>query len=150
MPPPASSLRLLAAAVLLAATLPLHAQDGRSGTLKTVLGDVTITGAASPRAAVSGGGVAETERLATGPGAAATLTLRDGSALVLGPATAVEVTRFQYDPTTQNGNIVVHLLSGSIRFITGLIARQQPDNVKVRTATAVVGVRGTDFIVEAP
>ena len=40
------------------------------------------------------------------------------------------------------------LLRGSLRMATGLIAKVKPEQVKVTTPTTVIGVRGTDFIVE--
>jgi hypothetical protein len=45
---------------------------------------------------------------------------------------------------------VLDLLQGSVRVVTGLLAKVNPERFKVRTPTAVVGVRGTDFIVDAP
>ena len=44
--------------------------------------------------------------------------------------------------------MLVSLLRGSMRMATGLIAKLQPEQVKVTTPTTVIGVRGTDFIVE--
>jgi len=42
----------------------------------------------------------------------------------------------------------VAVLRGSMRMITGLISKANPQAVAVTTRTATVGVRGTDFIVE--
>jgi hypothetical protein len=44
--------------------------------------------------------------------------------------------------------VLVSLLRGSLRMATGAIARLKPEQVKVTTPTTVIGVRGTDFIVE--
>jgi hypothetical protein len=33
--------------------------------------------------------------------------------------------------------------------VTGLIGKTQPDAVRVETQTATIGIRGTDFIVQA-
>ena len=44
--------------------------------------------------------------------------------------------------------MLVSLLRGSLRMATGLIAKVKPEQVKVTTPTTVIGVRGTDFIVE--
>ena len=85
----------------------------------------------------------------TGRNGAASLTLKDGTVLVMGPDTTVDLTRFQFDTTTQKGHFALDLLQGSVRVITGLLAKINPDLFKVSTPTSVVGVRGTDFIVEA-
>ena len=77
-----------------------------------------------------------------------TLTLTDGTVLALGPDSSVDLASFQFDPTTQGGNMLVNLARGTLRVVTGIIAKMQPEQVKVTTPTTVIGVRGTDFIVE--
>ena len=44
--------------------------------------------------------------------------------------------------------LLVALLRGSLRMATGLIGKTHPEAVHVETPTAVIGIRGTDFIVE--
>jgi len=43
------------------------------------------------------------------------------------------------------GSMVIDMFKGGLRFATGLIGKVQPQNIKVRTATATVGIRGTVF-----
>lgn len=141
---------VLVTGLLLGATGQAQTADGRSGTLKTVQGDVSLLRGDTVAMARPGDGVGVRDRLVTGGDGAAALTLRDGSQLLVGPRSSVALSRFEYEATTQQGHLAVDLLRGSLRFITGLIARQDPSQVRVTTPTAVVGVRGTDFIVEAP
>lgn len=123
--------------------------DARLGTFKTVQGEVTLAQGGVRRAAVVGEGLLRGDRLSTGPDSAVALTLRDGTVLALGANSALDLAEFTFDTTTHEGNMLVRLARGSLRMITGLIARLQPEQVKVTTPTAVIGVRGTDFIVEA-
>lgn len=123
--------------------------DDRKGTFKAVKGEVTVVRADVRSAAVVGNGFSSADRLVTGAKSAAALTLQDGTMLSIGPDSTLDLEQFAYDPTTQTGNIAVRLLRGSLRMITGLIARLKPEEVSVKTPTAVIGVRGTDFIVEA-
>lgn len=123
--------------------------EGRAGTFKTVEGDIRVGEAGAQRAAAPGEGLQPGERVRTGAKSAASITMRDGTVLVLGPGTTVDLSRFQYDATTQKGNFALDLLEGSVRVITGLLGKINPDLFKVTTPTSVVGVRGTDFIVEA-
>jgi hypothetical protein len=44
----------------------------------------------------------------------------------------------------------VKVLVGTVRLVTGLLGKLQPDNVKVQTPSSTVAVRGTDFVVEVP
>jgi hypothetical protein len=126
------------------------AQEQRQGTLKSVQGAVVLTKADLARDADIGGGVHESDRISTGRNANATLMLRDGTIVTVGPGSTVELTKLQFDSTTQEGNLAVRLLQGSLRMVTGLIAKRHPEQVNVITPTSVVGVRGTDFIVEVP
>ena len=123
-----------------------------AGIMKKVQGTVLVIGAngASPRAVISGDAWFTGERLVTKADSAASLTLRDGSELVLAANTAVALPKFEYDTTTQEGNILLNFLGGQLRILSGLIAKNKSENMKIKTATALVGVRGTDFILEAP
>ena len=81
--------------------------------------------------------------------AEASLVLRDGTALVLGPDSRLDLKQFHFDSTTQDGGLLVSLLRGSLRMVSGLIGKTNPDAVRVDTQTATIGIRGTDFIVTA-
>jgi hypothetical protein len=126
------------------------AQEMRSGTLKSVVGEVYVTKGQERREAKSGGGVSETERIVTGADGIAVLLLRDGTQLTVGPNSQVDLTRFQFDATTQTGGLVVRVILGTIRMVTGILGKLAPENVKVMTPSSTVSVRGTDFIVEVP
>ena len=79
---------------------------------------------------------------------AASLTLKDGTVLAVGPDSVMDLSEFAFNSTTQEGSMLVNLVRGSLRMATGLIAKLKPEQVKVTTPTTVIGVRGTDFIVE--
>ena len=126
------------------------AGDDRSGTFKTVRGQVTIVGAGDARrAAVVGGPLFPGERLLTGPDSVVALTLRDGTILTMDKESSLDLAAFDFNSTTHEGNLWVRVMRGTLRVVSGLIAKVQPENVRVTTPTAVIGVRGTDFIVEA-
>lgn len=129
---------------------PVVASDtARAGTFKQVQGDIRLGTTAGRPAPQSGDALRPGERITTGKDGAASLVLKDGTVLTLGPNTTADLSQFQFDATTQEGNLVLELLQGSVRVVTGLLAKINPDRFKVKTPTAVVGVRGTDFIVEA-
>lgn len=124
------------------------AGDGRQGTFKAVQGDVTLAHENSRRAVVAGDPVFVGDRILTGERSTAALTLRDGSLLSMGPNSQLTLSEFSFDATTHEGNVLLSLLHGSLRVVTGLIAKLRPEQVKITTPTTVIGVRGTDFIVE--
>ena len=135
-------------ALLLATTA--SAQDQRTGTLKAVTGDVRLGQGDSRHVAQEGGGLQQTDRIVTGPDASVTFTLKDGTIISVGPNSTLELTKVKFDTTTQEGNLMLSLMQGTIRVVTGWLSKLHPEQVKVITPTSVVGVRGTDFIVEVP
>lgn len=139
---------------LLGFSLQSHSQTAapaeavRAGTFKQVQGEAWVGSAAQRRPAASGEGVQVSQRVSTGKTGAATLTLRDGTVLTMGPNSTMDLSAFEFNTTTQEGNLLLDLLQGSVRVVTGLLGKASPDKFKVKTPTSVVGVRGTDFIVE--
>jgi len=121
----------------------------RIGTFKQIEGDTRMGRTGAERVPAPGEGVTVNQRVSTGKNGAATITLKDGTVLTMGPNTTMDLSQFQFDSTTQQGNFVLDLLQGSVRVVTGLLARINPELFKINTPTSVVGVRGTDFIVEA-
>ncbi len=118
--------------------------------MKVVTGDVRVVGTDyEERRVQPGDRIASTERLLTGRDSSASLVLRDGTVMALGPRTNVDLRRFAYDSTTQQGSLFVSLVRGSMRMVSGLISKSNPDAVTVATRTTTIGIRGTDFIVIA-
>jgi hypothetical protein len=140
------------ATLMASVSLPVLAQSDnsvtRAGIVKVVNGNVRIRDALGERVLKSGDAVFENARLISAKDAYASMILRDGTTLVLGSNSQFEVQKFAFDATTQNGNILVNLLQGSMRMLTGLIAKVNPELIQVKTKTLSVGIRGTDFIVE--
>lgn len=124
------------------------AESTRIGTFKQIQGEIWVNTANTRRAAAPGAAVFEAERVSTGPSGAATLALKDGTVLTMGPNSIMDLSQFKYDAVSQKGNFALSLIQGSVRVITGLLAKINPDQFKISTPTSVVGVRGTDFIVE--
>ncbi|MFZ3119414.1 MAG: FecR domain-containing protein [Variovorax sp.] len=122
----------------------------QAGTIKSVRGDVQLLSASgTQRPAAPGDVLMPIDRVLTGADAAASIVLRDGTTMVVGPSSRLDVKEFHFDTTTQDGGLLVSLLRGSMRMVTGLIGKKQPDAVRVETQTATIGIRGTDFIVQA-
>lgn len=142
--------RILWMYALVLVTTAASAQDQRAGTLKTVVGDVHLGQGGAALAAQEGGGLRQADRIVTGRNASTTFTLKDGTVISVGPNSTLELAKVQFDTTTQEGSLMLSLLQGTIRVVTGWLGKLHPEQVKVITPTSVVGVRGTDFIVEVP
>lgn len=120
----------------------------RAATVKLVNGPVLARGPQGDRPLNSGDEVAASERVLTGKAASVSLVLRDGSTLMLGPDSTLDLKEFSFNPTTNEGNLVLSVVKGTLRMITGLIGKTRPESVRITTPTSTIGVLGTDFIVE--
>jgi hypothetical protein len=146
-PAPAAEASAVSVAIPLPPPPPPPAQ---AGFVKTLRGDVKLletSGAARP--AKAGDPVLPAGRIVTGADAAASLVLRDGTTLVVGPASQIDFKSFSFDATTQEGGLLLSLLQGSMRMMSGLVGKAHPQTVRIETKTAFIGIRGTDFIVQA-
>lgn len=70
--------------------------------------------------------------------------LLDGGKLRLGANSQVKLDEFVFDPSSGAGKVTATIGRGVARFITGKV---KGDNFQVRTPTALIGARGTDFVV---
>ena len=50
-----------------------------------------------------------------------------------------------YDPNTKTGSLSLKAALGTVRYASGQIAKTSPTEVQIKTPTATIGVRGTDF-----
>jgi len=121
----------------------------RVGTFKSAQGTVRLLQAGKELSPAPGQGLMVNDSVVTGADGSAAITLRDGTTLNVGPKSRMDMSAFDFNSTTQQGSAAIHLLQGSMRVVTGLLGKVNPDRFKVTTPTSVVGVRGTDFIVEA-
>jgi hypothetical protein len=142
-----AAVRELALAGCLALGLagPLRAAD--IGQIKVSRGQVSVDrgGVAIPAAVGLRLQAADTVR--TGADGAVGITMNDDSLLSAGPNSVLSLDIFALDPGTSQGRIATTLNRGTLAVVSGRIARQTPEAMTVRTPSAVIGVRGTEFVV---
>jgi len=73
--------------------------------------------------------------------------LNDQSIISIGPYTKLVFDKSVYDPSKPARNSLLSLLFGKARFIVTKLANFRSSPFKVRTPTAVAGVRGSDFAI---
>jgi hypothetical protein len=57
------------------------------------------------------------------------------------------IDRFVFDSTTHQGGFESSLQKGTLAVVSGKLAKASPEAMKVKTPAAVLGVRGTEFLV---
>ena len=56
------------------------------------------------------------------------------------------IDEFVYDPANDVGTLSIKATLGGVRYASGQIAKKYRQNVKIKTPSATIGVRGTDFV----
>jgi hypothetical protein len=125
------------------------ANPTEAGTVKTAKGTVTVERAGQKIAAAPGVKVYAADRVLTGADGTVGITLRDNTLLSAGPNSTLALDKFAFDSTTHAGTIDATLKRGTLSVVSGKIAKASPDAVTFRTPTTTLGVRGTEFVIEA-
>ncbi len=139
----------LVATVVALPALAAAPEDGRIGTVKVVKGGVSILRSGQTIAAAPGAGLHAADRVVTAADGATGITLRDNTLLSAGPNSSLSLDKFVFDSTTHAGVMDASLKRGTLSVVSGKIARQSPESVRFSTPNTTLGVRGTEFVVEA-
>jgi hypothetical protein len=135
--------RMLAAALTLGFVTPAIAVE--IGQIKVLKGQVTVERNARVLAGSVGMRLETADILKTGPDGSVGVTMSDDSLLSAGPNSILALDRYDFDAVTNQGRFDATLNKGSLAVISGRIAKQAPDAMTVRTPSAILGVRGTEF-----
>ncbi len=87
----------------------------------------------------------EGDTLSTSSGSSAIIRMQDGTRMTLRPGTDMVIESFKFRENAPDNSMLLNLFTGGLRAITGLISKNAPEAAKLRTKTATVGIRGTDF-----
>ena len=83
------------------------------------------------------------DRIVTGPGGGLQILLLDGTTFSIGPNTSLVIDEFVFNPATGTGRLTASVARGTLRVISGRLARQEQEAIRIRLPVATVGVRGT-------
>ena len=135
---------IVAAALMLAG--PAIAAD--VGLIKVSKGDVQIQRGGSSVAAAVGSAVQTSDVIVTGADSSAGVTFSDNSLVSVGPNSVFAIDKYSFDTTTHVGEFEGNLKKGRLAAISGKMVKQSPESMKIRTPSAIMGVRGTEFVVQ--
>jgi hypothetical protein len=117
-----------------------------SGVVAVSTGPMQAFTEAVGRNLIAGDDVFLNDAVETGEATRAQVLLRDESVFSLAPSSKVVFDEFVYDPLAEEGLLEASLLGGGIRFVSGQLAKNRPENIKIRAGKATVGIRGTEII----
>ncbi|MBX3655259.1 MAG: FecR domain-containing protein [Ramlibacter sp.] len=99
----------------------------------------------SPRTLGKGLPLQEGDRLTTADGASAIIKMADGTRMTVRPNSEIVVQQYRFKENAPDNSMLMQLLRGGFRAVTGLISKSSPSAARVQTNTATIGIRGTDF-----
>ena len=117
------------------------------GQIKVAKGQVAIERQGKTLPATVGTRLQTSDIVKTGADGSVGITMDDDSLLSAGPNSALSLDAYAFDSTTNQGRLDTSLNKGTLSVISGRIAKQSQDAMTVRTPTAILGVRGTEFVV---
>ncbi len=128
---------LMLAFALLSGAGEAHA--ARIGVASVVKNEVSGSGGGTHVINV-GTGIFHNEMITTGAESSAQLLFRDETSMTIGASAKVMLDKFVYDPNSKSGAVVVNVLQGTFRFVSGSV---KPGGYTIKTPVATVGLRGT-------
>lgn len=125
--------------LLLLIMVSVNAWSG-DGRILSFEGDVRVNGQAVTADTV----LNQEDTITTAPGASVKIVLSDNSVLDLDGGSEILISDYSFDPSDPEENTSqVDILAGTLRYVSGRIAKDDPQNVSFTAGNSTIGVRGT-------
>ena len=139
----------LAAILLIAAPSAAGAAEAPAiAQVKTVSGQVAVLRSGQRLPARVGDPLFEKDVVETGSDGAIGITFVDNTVFSAGPNSQLALEEFRFDSNNFRGSMLADMRQGTLAVVSGDITRSSPGAMKIKTPTAVLGVRGTRFAVQ--
>ena len=110
-----------------------------------IVGAISGTVKTETRQLKAGDKIYLNETISAGAGSGTQILLLDQSTFTIGEDSEVVMDTFVFDPDTNDGKIVASVKQGSLKVISGLISKKNPDSLTVEVPEGTLGSRGTEF-----
>ncbi len=110
-----------------------------------IVGAISGTVKTETRELKAGDKIYLNETIYAGAGSGTQILLLDQSTFTVGEDSEVVMDTFVFDPATNDGKIVASVKQGSLKVISGLISKKNPDSLTVEVPEGTLGSRGTEF-----
>jgi hypothetical protein len=125
-----------------------NADNGQVAQIKTVAGQAEIVRSGARIVARVGDSLYEKDSIETGPDGSIGITFIDNTVMSSGPDSQIVLEDYKFNSSNFKGSMLADMNRGTVSMISGDIARSSPGAMKVKTPTAILGVRGTRFVIE--
>ena len=133
---------------LLISLPPLAFAQEWAGTVKAVNGEAYAERNGQRVPLKLGDRVYPGDKLVSGKDSMVGVTLRDDTLISASANSQVTIREFSFNPATHEGGVAVSVLRGVAAMVSGLVAKANPQAMRVNTPTTTIGIRGTEFVVE--
>ncbi|KRB85139.1 hypothetical protein ASE07_21490 [Noviherbaspirillum sp. Root189] len=122
-----------------------------AGSVSFVIGDANVIGEdGKPHAVARGKNINAGQILETGATGHIHLRMVDGAFVSIRPQSRLRIEDYHYDSANAENNRIKFVLEkGVARSITGRAGEASKQNYRLNTPLAAIGIRGTDFVVQA-
>ena len=139
-------IRIFAGIALMATFMSVtaYAAEDSSGMVVASRGEVLALSNGGSRELKQGDFIYQNDEIITSARSFAVLQFVDGAKVTVRPDSTLIIEQYLY-AGNDSDEATLNLVSGGLRVITGAMAKSNPENYKVRTPVALMGVRGTEF-----
>jgi hypothetical protein len=116
--------------------------------IKKVTGQASVLRSGERRPAIVGDMLFVNDVIETGSDGGIGITFIDNTVFSAGPSSQIALDEFQFDSNDFRGAMLADMRQGTLAVVSGDIARSTPGAMKIKTPTAILGVRGTTFAVQ--
>lgn len=114
------------------------------GAVEEVKGEVKVTRADGTVETVTiGTPIYEGDIIETDASGAVNITFIDETSMAISENARMAIDQYTFDPSTESGTTNFSVLRGLFVFTSGLIGRDDPDDVHINTPVGSIGIRGT-------
>ena len=125
---------------------PALAQEDSVGMVVASRGEVIAMSNGGSRLLKQGEFIHVSDEIITSNRSFAVLQFEDGAKVTVRPDSTMIIESYLYNGDGDD-EATLSLVEGGLRVVTGAMAKSNPENYKVRTPVALMGVRGTEFSV---
>jgi|SRR5262245_6158931 len=116
--------------------------------IKVANGTVIVERGSQRLMAAAGTRLQQNDVVRTGINGSAGITFTDNTMMSVGPNSVISLDRYAFNSTTHEGRLDASMRNGTLSVVSGKIAKQSPDAMTVKTPATILGVRGTEFLVQ--
>ena len=144
-----SQMRMIKAILISLAILSSHTYaqaPAEAGKILLAIGDVKVSRGGQMIPITKGASIQAGDGVITGVASNAQLRMSDGAIIALRAQSEFKINEYNFNGKADGSEKAnVSLVKGGVRAVTGVIGRENKDNLQINAVVATVGIRGTGF-----